>query len=177
MRYSINFDKTINQLIPHYLGGRKIILYLQALMKPLQVLNDTFNEWAKETRIEASMTSQVIRLEWFLNHKLHKYFSDSSQSISIKGAGSPGVPVYHQSANIPLVDNMLLDNYIDRDRTQSTALLNYEGEKGGERNCSFMVYAPVADSKLISEESYKAMIRHWVDRYRVANKTYSIILY
>ena len=23
MRYSINFDKTINQLTPHYIGGRK----------------------------------------------------------------------------------------------------------------------------------------------------------
>lgn len=146
-------------------------------MKPLQVLSDTFNEWAKETRIEASMTSQVIRLEWFLNHKLRKYFSDSSQSINIKAAGSPGVPVYHQAASIPIADNMLLDNYMEGDKAPSTALLSYEGEKGGERNCSFVVYAPVADTKLISEEAYKAMIRHWVDRYRVANKTYSVILY
>ena len=42
MRYAINLDKTVNQLVPYYLGGRKLILYLQALMKPLQTINDAF---------------------------------------------------------------------------------------------------------------------------------------
>lgn len=34
MRYVIDFAKTINRLVPYYIGGRKLILYLQALMKP-----------------------------------------------------------------------------------------------------------------------------------------------
>ena len=58
MRYRINFDKTINQLVPYYLGGRRLILYLQALIRPLQQANESFVEYAKETRIEAAMTSQ-----------------------------------------------------------------------------------------------------------------------
>ena len=69
MRYYINFDKTINQLVPYYIGGRKLILYLQALMSPLRRLNDDFVSYAKETRIEAAMTSQIFKFEWFLNHK------------------------------------------------------------------------------------------------------------
>ena len=75
MRYAINFDKTINRLVPYYIGGRRLILYLQALMKPLQEANDAFVEYAKETRIEASMTSQKFKFEWFLNRKFSKYFA------------------------------------------------------------------------------------------------------
>ena len=71
---TINFDKLVNQLTPHYLGGRKYVLWLQSLCHPLKSLNDAFKEWAVEKRIEASMTSQTIMLEWFLNHKFNKYF-------------------------------------------------------------------------------------------------------
>lgn len=62
MRYFINFDKTVNQFVPHYLGGRKLILFLQSILVPLQQLNKEFSEWAKEKRIEASMTSQIFKL-------------------------------------------------------------------------------------------------------------------
>lgn len=99
MRYFINFDKTINQLVPYYLGGRKLILYLQALMSPLRKLNDGFVEYAKETRIEASMTSQIFKFEWYLNRKFSKYFLNGGV-ISIKNSEGLGVPIYNESANI-----------------------------------------------------------------------------
>lgn len=91
MRYYINFDKTINQLVPYYIGGRKLILYLQALMSPLRRLNDDFVSYAKETRIEAAMTSQIFKFEWFLNHKFSKYFAHGGR-ISIKNTAVLGVP-------------------------------------------------------------------------------------
>lgn len=83
MRYKINFDKTINQLVPYYIGGRKLILYLQALMKPIQELSNAFSEYAKEQRIETAMTSQIFYFEWFLNRKFSKYFLNGGQ-ITIK---------------------------------------------------------------------------------------------
>lgn len=83
MRYFINFDKTINQLVPYYIGGRKLILYLQALMSPLRRVNDDFVEYAKETRIEAAMTSQIFKFEWYLNRKFKKYFANGGR-IAIK---------------------------------------------------------------------------------------------
>ena len=33
--YRINTDRLVNQLVPHYLGGRKLILFLQAILQPL----------------------------------------------------------------------------------------------------------------------------------------------
>ena len=93
MRYYINFDKTINQLTPAYIGGRKLILFMKSLAHPLRALNDAFVEWAKETRIEASMTSQIFKFEWYLNRKFSKYFVNQSNRIAITNVVPTGVPI------------------------------------------------------------------------------------
>ena len=46
--YRINTDRMVNQLVPHYLGGRKLILFLQAILQPLNSLNVKWKEWADE---------------------------------------------------------------------------------------------------------------------------------
>ena len=92
--YRINTDRMVNQLVPHYLGGRKLILFLQAILQPLNSLNVKWKEWADEKRIEAAMTSQVIMMEYFLNHKFRKYFLDTSEHIVISDGAINGVPIY-----------------------------------------------------------------------------------
>lgn len=42
MRYKLPIDKLVNQLVPHYLGGRKYILFIQSLVYPLKIINDRF---------------------------------------------------------------------------------------------------------------------------------------
>ena len=64
MRYKLPIDKLVNQLVPHYLGGRKYILFIQSLVYPLKIINDRFIDFAKERHIEARMTSQVMYFEW-----------------------------------------------------------------------------------------------------------------
>ena len=97
--YRINTDRIVNQLVPHYLGGRKLILFLQAILQPLNSLNIKWKEWADEKRIEAAMTSQVIMMEYFLNHKFRKYFLDTSEHIVISDGAINGVPIYWEDAN------------------------------------------------------------------------------
>ena len=172
MRYKINFDKVINQLSTYYLSGRKLTLYLQALIKPLQIINDEFVEWAKETKIEATMTSQIFKLEWFLNRKFDKYFSDSSQRISIKNGKRVGVAMYSEAADISQTENLLL-KYETEGKKSSTAL-NYNGELTDENECSFFVYSPEIDIRLISKEAYIAMIAYHVDKYKISGKTYKV---
>lgn len=172
MRYCIYFNKTINQFVPYYIGGRKLILYLQSLMRPLQILNTQFVEWAKETRIEAAMTSQVFKFEWFLNHKFKKYFIDSRSSISIKNGVRLGVPLYWESANIDQVENWEM-RYEKEDKRKDPPLYFYN-EKTDESSHSFIVYSPQIDTSLISTEAYLAMMSYYIDKYRLAGKTYKI---
>lgn len=171
MRYVVNFDKTINRLIPYYIGGRKLILYLQALLKPLQQVNAAFVEYAKETRIEAAMTSQVFKFEWFLNRKLGKYFLDGS-TITIGNSEHLGVPIYYGNASIPQTEHMVL--YQASESSAHTTELTYQNEGIGGNNVSFVVTSPSVNTQLITQEKYEAMLRHYINRYRLSNKTYII---
>jgi len=172
MRYSINFDKTVNQLVPHYLGGRKLILFLQSLMKPLQAINDAFIDYAKETRIESAMTSQKIMFEWFLNRKFQQFFLDGGL-ITITNGERIGSPIYYENADISKSDNMLLYEESENKGTDNTALY-HSNEKTDQNSFSFVVSSPSINTNLISQEQYEAMLSYWVDRYRLSGKTYKI---
>ena len=171
MRYKINFDKTINQLTPHYLSGRKLILYLQAIMKPLQMVNDRFSEWARDTRIEASMISQVIHFEWFLYKKFGKYFLDNSDRIAITDNRRSGPYLYNEDANVP--DSSHLTFYYESEGIDKPILYHKHEEMSG-MNCSFTVSTPQINTHIITEQEYISMLKHIVDKYRLAGKTYSI---
>lgn len=172
MRYRINFDKTINQLVPYYTGGRRLILFLQSLMAPLQILNDGFVEWAEETRIETSMTSQVFKLEWFLNRKLKRYFRNTVQLITIKNGSQTGVAIYAQSAAISDDDHLLL-HLEDENPRGSNPFYHYD-ERTEENSWSFLVHSPEINTSFISREAYLAMLSYYIDKYRIAGKTYKI---
>lgn len=172
MRYYINFDKTINQLVPYYLGGRKLILYLQSLLHPLRKVNDDFVDYAKETRIEAAMTSQIFKFEWYLNRKFKQYFANGGR-IVIKNSEVLGTPIYKQSANIPDSENMIV--FQETEASISRQLILYRSdEQTDESSVSFVVTTPQIDTKLISEQKYIAMLKYVIDKYRIANKTYII---
>lgn len=172
MRYFINFDKTVNQLVPYYLGGRKLILYLQALLSPLRRINDEFVNYAKETRIEASMTSQIIKFEWYLNRRFSKYFA-SGGKITVRNSEIPGTPIYKESANVSDNENMLL--YKESEANVPKQLILYRSdEQANNSDVSFIVSTPPIDTKLVPNDKYIAMLRYVIDKYRLANKTYII---
>lgn len=190
MRYAINFDKTINQLVPYYLGGRRLILLIQSCIKPLQLVNEMFVEYAKETRIETSMTSQVFKLEWFLNRKFQKYFEDPKALITIKSGTKFGTPVYWEAAlDVQEEDKLKLQFQSESADNANIPIFYHKEELLEESIYSFLVYVPklkeVTDSggvpigqlqDGITMEQFKAMLSFWIDKYRIAGKTYSIII-
>ncbi|GAB6013625.1 hypothetical protein, partial [Viscerimonas tarda] len=98
MRYRLPTDYIANCLTPHYLPGRKYILFLQSLVYPLSTLNERFVLFAKEKQIEANMTCQVMYFEWYLNRRFRKYFANREESIFIRESESVGVDIYHEQA-------------------------------------------------------------------------------
>ena len=191
MRYDINFDKIINQLIPYYLGGRKLILFLQSCVKPLQKINEAFATYAKETRIETSMTSQIFKLEWFLNRKFNKYFETPSDLIVIKNNEKLGKAMYYESASgISSADQFKLwkqDGETDQDT--DVIPLYYNNENTLESSYSFLVFVPKLRVQTdsagnptgqlrdgITVAQFKKMLAYWVDKYKLAGKTYQIII-
>ena len=98
MRYKLPIDRLVNQLVPHYLSGRRFILFVQSCLYPLQGLNERFRTFARERHIEARMTSQVIYFEWYLNYRFGKYLKDGRDRIFIRDSESLGVDLYHEKS-------------------------------------------------------------------------------
>lgn len=87
--YSVNIGKQINRLLPYYLRGRKMMLFLHAICSPLQIFNDEndgFNPWAHRRLLDLSMTAQKLRLVWYLNNVVvpdNKIVLKTNQKIAI----------------------------------------------------------------------------------------------
>lgn len=173
-KYDFSIAKTVNRLMPHYLGGRKLILFLQGILYPLQPLQDKFATWAYEKRMEAAMTSQIILFTYFLNYKFRKYFVDKTQSISIDDGDINGLPMYWEIAGYP--DNPVLRYEDELVGTEERAVLHYYGEQSETSSVSFVVRCPEIDTNIISLEEMRNMVAFWVARYKLAGKKFKIII-
>lgn len=172
-RYTIDTDRLINQFVPFYIGGRKLILYLQALMSALQDINDLFVEWAWETRIEALMTSQIFKFEWYLNRKFKKYFLDQTHRISIINDVEYGVPIYWEKENKGAGKDLLLH----LESESKGVPFYYRREETQACPCSFIVFTPVIDENKIAPAKYLFMMNYYINKYRIAGKTFLIKYY
>lgn len=170
--YKINIDKLINQLTPHYLGGRKIILFLQAVLHPLNTLSKKWTEWANITRMEAHMTSQVIMLEYYLHYKFNKYFVDPSERITISDGDSPGIPIYRESIDYK---NMTVAIYNQSEKSKTNPAFHWHNEKMPTSEYSFTINCPKIDNRYISEKEMTAMISYAVKKYCLAGKKFTVI--
>lgn len=176
MRYHINFDKTVNQLVPHYIGGRKLILFIQAILYPLQTLNDAFSQWARDKRIEASMTSQVIKFEWFLNYKFSKYFTNPQDRITIMSAVRFGTELNWEDTAASGVQHQVVRFENESEDVEDNMILYHSDENDAAGNKSFIVSSPAIDMTKISEDEYLDMLTFQIDKYKISGKTYSIEL-
>lgn len=173
--YRINTDRLVNQLVPHYLGGRKLILLIQSLLQPLNSLNKTWKEKADDMRIEAAMTSQVIMLEWFLNRKYKKYFADQSKHIVISDGSVNGVPLYWEGNSSIGISSFPVYNEGESEVSgHESQPLRWKDEKQAESEVSFTVNCPTIDTKKITQAEVSGMIAYWVNRYRIAGKKFNV---
>lgn len=168
--HKINVDRLVNQLVPHYLGGRRLILFLQSCLKPLQTANDRWVEWIQEKKVEASLTSQVILMEYYLNKKFKKYFKDQDKCIIISDGTVPGVPIYFQSAG-ENISKFVLYNENENSKKQP---FQWQNEKSSSNDVSFIVFCPYVNTNIITEKELSGMISYVIDKYKVAGKSYRI---
>lgn len=172
-RYRLPTDKLVNRLTPHYLSGRRYLLLLQSLAWPLQTLNDRFCIWARERRIEACMTSQVMWFEWWLNYRFRRYFADPADAIRIADSTPLGVDLYHESATTGRPFTLWYDGEqvtTDREDEQPRPL-HLRAEEKAVAQVSFMVCVPPV---ILPTQEFVYMLSYAVNTYRTAGKTYLV---
>lgn len=169
--YRINTDRLVNQLVPHYLGGRRAILFLQSCLQPLNSLNEKWKTWADEKRLEAAMTSQVILLEYYLNHKFNKYLLDRSKRIVVSDGVVNGVPIFWESGDGHGSDLIL---YHAGETPSQNTVFRYKDEKQANSDASFFICCPNVNPAVITQDELTAMISYHVRRYCIAGKKFIV---
>ena len=172
-RYRINTDKLINRLVPHFLDGRRYILFLQSLVYPLMTLNERFTAFAREKHIQARMTSQVMYLEWYLNYKFGRYLSDKADRIFISETSTLGVDIYHERAasGKPFTIWLQGEKVEVADPQEAPREFYRKAEEKTVNKVSFMVNVPPVT---IPTPELVYMISFAVNTYKIAGKTYLI---
>lgn len=170
--YRINTDRLINQLVPHYLGGRRAILFLQSCMQPLNSLNEKWKEWADEKRLEAAMTSQIILLEHYLNHKFNKYLLDRTKHIVVSDGIVNGIPIFWESGGGHGADLIL---YHAKETPNQNVIFRYKDEKQANSDVSFFICCPNVNPAVITQDELTAMISYYVQKYCIAGKKFIVI--
>ena len=57
---------------------------------------------------------------------------------------------------------------------ENTVKLHYQDEKTDENTVSFVVTSPAINTSKITTAQYEAMLRHYINKYRISGKTYII---
>lgn len=173
MRYKLPVDRLVNQLMPHYLSGRRFILFVQSCLYPLQSLNERFRAFARERHIEARMTSQVIYFEWYLNYKFRKYLKDSKSRIFIKDSEAVGVDLYHEKSEYQRPCTLWFngEEITAMDEAERPRPFYRLAEEKIVNRVSFMICVPTL---AIPAQELVYMLSFAVNRYRIAGKTYLI---
>lgn len=173
MRYKLPVDRLVNRLVPHYLSGRRFILFVQSCLYPLQGLNEWFRAFARERHIEARMTSQVIYFEWYLNYRFRRYFRDGRDRIFIKESETVGVDLYHEDAEYrrPCTIWYNGEEILTADDAERPRPFYRLAEEKFINKVSFMVCVPPVT---VPPREFVYMLSFVVNTYKIAGKTYLI---
>lgn len=156
--FNINIDIIIRQILPPRKRSNSILEFLQAAVKPLKQLHQSFLDRRQQTLFYMAYNSQVIYLERLLN--------------IVFNSGNPGIYIddavqfdywflYNTAENHP--------QYIyNTDENQPVWLYN---QTEFETNYDFIVFVPLGLQ--FNENQMKALI----NRYKLAGKRYTIQTY
>ena len=173
-RYHIDFDRLANMLTPSYIRKKTYVYLFQSMLYPLQSLSERFVKYTEEHRIEASMTSQVILFEWYLNRKFSQYFVDPSDRITLDDPVDVGVPIYRKDdPNLEpcTIWNVGGDWSGVKGTDEEPKVFYYKAENKAINQTSFTVNVPAIK---IQQEDFVPMISAVVSRYKIAGKTFRI---
>lgn len=174
IRYHIDFDRMANMLTPSYIRKKLYVLLFQSMLSPLQSLNERFVRYTEEHRIEASMTSQVILFEWYLNRKFSQYFVDPLDRITLDDPIDVVVPVYRKAdPNLKpcTIWNVGGDWSGVKGTEEEPKVFFYKAENKTINETSFTVSVPAIK---IKQEDFVPMLSAVVNRYKIAGKTFRI---
>lgn len=168
---NIDNSKLIGRLLPFWARGKKISLFLQAILSPIIYVHTKFQKWALEVYIESHITAQKPSLEWYLKYKLKSHFVDDTENFQIDQNLNQSLSCFSGGLwynNILWNNDLLWENekIIDVPEDSYQDYLN-----------QIVIYAPaIIDTMNYDEEDYKRDIRNILSKFMVNFRKIKIIV-
>lgn len=156
--FNWNISSWLNKVLPKERKTTINVSWLNALLSPIQTMADTFATKCLDWDFKIKYNSQQKILEGLLN----KLYDSSLRRIRVETIAdlAPPVILYHD-AEEPTGPVLYFDG-----ESADGPILMHDGE---ESAYDFRVLVPT------SLTSSEAQIKSWINRYKLADKTYIII--
>lgn len=176
-KYKVDLSATIGKVLPFYMRGRKVSLFLEAILKPIEMLHEAWVRWSEERIIDTSMTSQPLAIAWYLKHKLYDHLINKSDEFLVKnGIDSPTSILFTESESFKSDEYSQHVYCMDENMEVLTMTVMTKVEVIDD-NINFAIIAPeVKETSMYDEDDYKHEITRLVNNYNTSFKTYQIII-
>ena len=161
--FNINYDTIIKLLLPVGLRKEAMVAYLNAMLRPLKNLYNTFSSYRLNVLIKITHTGQVMYLE----HLLNQEFNTLSNTIYISDSDNDRIDDYLYNAGDGQTPMYLYNAF----ETETPEYI-YNGVEYNAID-DFIINIPDSIDPLPTTTE----VRRLVERYRQAGKQYSINYY
>lgn len=184
-QFKIDINKAICRLLPFYLRGRRIILFLEGIAKPLDNFNNgenSFASWADKTLLSASMSAQPMRLEWYLNH-LYKEKWQLKSNITVTNYAPTQTVIYRRDEcsengdangkNTPLSPNMIPLIVYTKDERKHPSTIKIKEEVAGIGTNVLINIPKITNASLDVDKCVKEL-QNTINKYMPIGATYLV---
>ena len=173
----IDNSRIIARLLPYWLRGKKVFLFLKAILHPLVPVHTSFIEWAKDKYIKAHITSQKQSLEWYLNYRLKNHFANVTLSFEILyDTCSIENVIFTESEKDLRREHTAPIYFNDEESKVGEMILRQKGEVK-EATVTGNIYAPaITPTSNYSTEDYRREITSIVNQFITNFKKYNVII-
>lgn len=168
---NIDNTKLVGRLLPFWARGRRMNLFLQAVLSPLITVHDKFKKWALERYIECHITSQAMSLQWYLKYRLHTHFLNEDSIFYI----APSYNDVYACFSVGDWNNDLL--------WHNTMVWQNKNETGIEIDTSLnsdkvinMVAPAIVETLNYNKEDYERDIRNIMSKYMINFNKINVII-
>lgn len=82
-KYSINNETVVARLLPWFMRGKRLYVFLLGISQPIVSVYLAWKEWVYRMILDAVLTTQPIVLNWYLNEKYGKHILEQGKRFYI----------------------------------------------------------------------------------------------
>lgn len=179
-RYTVNSKTLVGELVPYFLRGKKLMQFLAAICSPLDSVNKVFQQWCRNTLIDAATTSQIIVLKWSMKERLKQYFANENDDFQFYTYGRTDYTTVYEDQSEQKLHPEATNIYMPEDVSDisvaddAKVVIRDKSELSSESN-DLTIIAPAHNSK-ISKEAYIKKIKQCFEPYLAYDMEYTIAI-